>query len=183
LSKVFVGGSRRISRLNVELRKRLEQIVEKQLAVLVGDANGADKAVQDFFRERRYPNVVVFCTEGHCRNNLGEWPVRPIKAPHHTRDFEYFTAKDAAMAREADFGLMLWDGVSAGTLVNVARLVAFDRPVVVYISPRRRFLTLKSREDLAVLLASCPTPVRSRVGEYIAQHAPEFAQPSMFRTG
>jgi hypothetical protein len=183
LSKVFVGGSRRISRLNGDLRKRLEQIVEKQLAVLVGDANGADKAVQDFFRERHYPHVVVFCTEGHCRNNLGEWPVRPIDPPHHTRDFGYFTAKDAAMAREADFGLMLWDGSSTGTLVNVARLVAFNRPVVVYISPQRRFLTLKSREGLAVLLASCPTEVRSRVEEYIAQHAPEFAQPSMFHAG
>jgi hypothetical protein len=183
LSKVFVGGSRRISRLNAELRKRLEQIVEKRLAVLVGDANGADKAVQDFFRERQYPNVVVFCTGGECRNNLGPWPMSPITPPHHTRDFEYFTAKDAAMAREADFGLMLWDGDSAGTLVNVARLVAFHKPVVVYISPQRRFLTLKSREDLDVLLSSCPTAVRSRIGEYIAQHASEFAQPSMFRAG
>ena len=183
MSNVFVGGSRRISRLNVEVRKRLEQIVEKHLAVLVGDANGADKAVQDFFRARHYSNVVVYCTEGHCRNNLGQWSVRPITPPHRTRDFEYYTAKDAAMAREADFGLMLWDGTSAGTLVNVARLVAFHRPVVVYISSQRHFLTLKSREDLADLLASRPTAVRSRVGDYIAQHAPEFAQPSMFRTG
>ncbi len=181
MSKVFVGGSRRISRLNAELRKRLEQIVEKRLAVLVGDANGADKAVQAFFHEHQYPNVVVFCTGGHCRNNLGRWPVNPVKPPHPTRDFEYFTAKDAAMAREADFGLMLWDGDSSGTLVNVARLVAFHKPVVVYISPQHR--TLKSREDLHGLLASCPTEVRSRVGEYIALHAPEFAQPSMFRAG
>jgi len=183
MSRVFVGGSRRISRLNAELRKRLEQIVEKQLAILVGDANGSDKAIQDFFLERNYRNVEVFCTEGHCRNNLGQWPVRAIQPPHHTHDFEYFTAKDAVMAREADFGLMIWDGASAGTLVNVARLVAFRRPVVVYISPQRRFLTLKSRQDLAVLLDSCPTPVRSRVSGYIAQHAPEYAQPSMFHTG
>jgi len=52
------------------------------------------------------------------------------------------------MALDADFGLMLWDGTSAGTLVSVARLVAFHKPVVVYISPQRRFLTLKPREDL-----------------------------------
>ena len=182
MSKVFVGGSRRINRLNDELRKRLDQIVEKQLTILVGDANGSDKAMQNFFRERHYRNVEVFCTEGHCRNNLGQWPVRPIKPPHQTRDFEYFTVKDAAMAREADYGLMLWDGSSAGTLVNVARLVVLRRPVVVYISPMRRFLTLKSREDLADLLATCPTAVRSRVGGYITQHAPELAQPSMFQT-
>ncbi|MBM4296407.1 MAG: hypothetical protein FJ143_01560 [Deltaproteobacteria bacterium] len=182
MSKVFVGGSRRISRLNAALRKRLEQIVEKRLAVLVGDANGADRAVQDFFREREYPNVVVFCTGGQCRNNLGRWPDRTIKPPHHTRDFEYFTAKDAAMANEADYGLMLWDGDSAGTLVNVARLVAFHKPVVVYLSRQRRFVTLKSREDLAVLLSLCRKAERSRLGEYIAEHAPELAQPSMIRT-
>lgn len=181
MSKVFVGGSRRISRLNVELRKRLEQIVEKQLAILIGDANGSDKAIQDFFRERDYRNVVVFCTEGICRNNLGQWPVRPVKPPHHTRNFEYFTAKDAAMAREADYGLMLWDGASAGTLVNVARLVALGRPVVVYVSPMRRFLTLKSRKDHTDLMASCPTAVRTRLGECISQHAPEFVQPTMFQ--
>ncbi|MGZ5441159.1 MAG: hypothetical protein ACXW5U_05340 [Thermoanaerobaculia bacterium] len=40
-----------------------------------------------------------------------------IKPPHRTLDFEYFTAKDAAMAEQADYGLMLWDGESVGTLL------------------------------------------------------------------
>ncbi len=84
------------------------------------------------------------------------------------------------MAREADYGLMLWDGTSAGTLLNVARLVAFNRIVVIYISPQRRFLTLKSHDDFAVLLASCAMSIRSRVGEYIAKYAPEYMQPNMF---
>lgn len=183
MSKVFIGGSRRIGRLNADLRKRLEQVVERDLSVLVGDANGADKAVQAFFSERAYPNVVVFCTGGKCRNNLGRWTVTPVKAPHRTRDFEYFSTKDAAMAREADFGLMLWDGESSGTLVNVARLVAANKPVVVYLSADRRFLTLRSRQDLETFLASRPEEVRSRVGEYIARYASEFGQPKMFNAG
>jgi hypothetical protein len=180
VSKVFVGGSRRISRLSADLRKRLDQIVEKQFAVLVGDANGADKAVQAYIRERQYPQVFVFCTAGECRNNLGDWPLTAVKPPHPTRDFEYFTAKDAAMAREADYGLMLWDGRSSGTLVNVARMVAAQKPVVLYVAPKRSFLTLTSRKDLERLLFSCPAEVRNRVGEYITDHAPEYAQPSIF---
>ena len=180
MSKVFVGGSRRISRLSADLRKRLDQIVEKEFAVLIGDANGADKAVQAYLRERQYPKVFVFCTGGECRNNLGGWPVTAVKPPHPTRDFEYFTAKDAAMAREADYGLMLWDGRSSGTLVNVARMVAAQKPVVLYVAPKRSFLTLKSRKDLEGLLFSCPAEVRNRVGEYITDHAPEYAQPSIF---
>jgi hypothetical protein len=49
MKKVFVGGSRKISRLNEQVRKRLDQIIEKQLQVLLGDANGADKA-DDLYR-------------------------------------------------------------------------------------------------------------------------------------
>ena len=30
----------------------------------------------------------------------------------------YFTAKDLAMAEAADYGLMMWDATSAGTLSN-----------------------------------------------------------------
>ncbi len=81
MKKVFVGGSRRISRLNDMLRKRLDQIVGKNLQVLLGDANGADKAVQAYLDERGYRNVQVFCSAGDCRNNLGSWEVKSIK-PH-----------------------------------------------------------------------------------------------------
>lgn len=180
MNKVFIGGSRRISRLSPDVRRRLDQIVEKRLIVLIGDANGADKAVQAYLRERRYGDVSVFCTSGQCRNNLGGWPVTTIEAPHHARDFAYFTAKDAAMAREADYGLMVWDGESAGTLVNIARLVTLQKPVVLYIVPNRHFVTMKSRTDLSHLLASCAKEVRERVAQYIADHAPEFPQPDLF---
>jgi hypothetical protein len=69
--KVFIGGSRGIRRLGPEVRKRLDEIIRKQLFVLVGDANGADKAVQNYLHERGYDRVEVFCTGGHCRNNVG----------------------------------------------------------------------------------------------------------------
>ncbi|HET9227171.1 MAG TPA: putative addiction module antidote protein, partial [Thermoanaerobaculia bacterium] len=67
MTSVFVGGSRKVSRLSVDLRRRLDQIIDKKLHVLLGDANGADKAVQAYLKERSYPNVVVFCTGGECR--------------------------------------------------------------------------------------------------------------------
>ena len=180
MKSVFIGGSRRLSRLNAEVRGRLDDVMAKQLAVVIGDANGADKAVQSYLMESRFPHVRVFCTGGGCRNNLGNWTLVAIKPPHRTRDFEYFTAKDAAMAEEADYGLMLWDGESAGTLVNVARLVSAGKPVVLYTAPSRSFLTLRTRTDLEQLLGGCPDEVRGRVTHYISQHAPEFAQHAMF---
>lgn len=180
MKHVFAGGSRKVTRLNAEVRERLDNMVEKQLAVFVGDANGADKAIQKYLSERRYPNVLVFCTAGECRNNLGNWPIRAVKAPHSSRDFAFFTAKDAAMASEAEVGFMLWDGQSSGTIVNVARMVSSAKPVVLYISPQRAFATLKSRQDLENLIQGIRDDVAQKVRRYIAEHAREFRQDSIF---
>ncbi|MGH9834019.1 MAG: hypothetical protein ACREBD_16060 [Blastocatellia bacterium] len=175
MKKVFIGGSRRISRLDAEVTRRIDQMIERELDILIGDANGADKAVQTYLSERQYPNVVVFCTGGQCRNNVGEWPVTSVPAPHNVRDFRFYTAKDAAMACEADVGLMLWDGQSAGTIVNVARMVAADKPVVVYVSPTNGFSTVRSHSDLESLLSLCAPNVRERVDEYVLEPAGEIA--------
>jgi hypothetical protein len=165
MKKVFVGGSRKISRLNEQLRKRLDQIIGKRLQILVGDANGADKAVQAYLVERGYPDVQIFCSAGDCRNNLGSWEIKSVKPPHSRRDFEFFTAKDAAMAREADVGLMLWDGHSTGTVVNAARLIAAGKPVVIYVAPEKNFRTLKSRFDFEALLSPCSADIRKRIDQ------------------
>ena len=57
------------------------------------------------------------------------------------------------MAAEATVGLMLWDGRSRGTLMNVLRLVAQDKPVVVYVQPGRSFVEVRRHRDLPGLLA------------------------------
>jgi hypothetical protein len=180
MKKVFLSGSRRLSRLPPEVRQRLGEMIRRQLTILVGDASGADKAIQTYFAEQHYANVLVFCTAGDCRNNVGHWPIRAVDAPHRVRDFAFFTAKDAAMADEADVGLALWDGQSSGTIVNVARLVTRAKPAVVYVAPTKTFSTLKSPDDLVDLLSSAGTDVRARVEEYIHDHVTEFAQPQMF---
>lgn len=182
MKKVFVGGSRRISRLNADICRRLDQMIERNLDVFVGDANGADKAIQAYFRERQYPRVVVFCSAGECRNNLAAWPVQPVTPPHKEKDFEFFTAKDAEMARKADVGFMLWDGKSSGTIVNVARLIAAGKPAVVYVAPKKNFLTLRKTSDLQELLSACPREIQHRIDRYIAKHAEEYEQPSIFAT-
>jgi hypothetical protein len=180
MKTVFLSGSRRISRLPAEVRPRLDEMIRRELTILVGDANGADKALQTYFADQRYANVLVFCTAGDCRNNVGNWPVRAVDAPHRARDFAFFTAKDAAMAEEADVGLALWDGQSSGTIVNVARLVSRSKPAVLYVAPTKTFSTLKTPDDLATLLSSAEAEVRSRAEEYIHDHVAEYAQPHMF---
>ena len=152
-SIVFVAGSRQISRLPAEVGSRLDTMIEKGFQILVGDANGADKAIQRYLADRSYPNVLVHCMKDHCRNNVGNWPTREVAAPRGARGFDYYSLKDRAMAETAEYGLMLWDGKSKGTVNNVVNLSRDHKPVVVYVAPTRQFRTVKTVDDLRDLLA------------------------------
>jgi nucleoside 2-deoxyribosyltransferase len=109
--------------------------------------------------------------------------VTSIKPAHQIKDFAFFTAKDLAMSREADVGLMVWDGKSTGTMVNAARMVAANKPVVVVVvdvSPGKYFSTVRSYSALDELLSHCPSDIRKRIDGYISEHAGEYAQSRLF---
>jgi hypothetical protein len=147
MHSVFVAGSRTLSRLNPQIKERLDNIIDRNLAVLIGDANGADKAIQRYLAKREYGRVTVYCME-ICRNNVGEWPIRSHEAePGTKRDRYYYAIKDAAMAKNATCGFMLWDGLSKGTLANTINLLNADKKVVLYISPRKKFFNLHTLQD------------------------------------
>jgi hypothetical protein len=150
---VFVAGSRQISRLPAEVKTRLDSMIDKGFQILVGDANGADKAVQRYLADKSYPNVLVHCMKDHCRNNVGNWPTREVDAPRGARGFDYYSLQDRVMAEAAEYGLMLWDGKSKGTVNNVVNLSRNHKPVVVYIEPTGQFRTVKTSDDLRDLLA------------------------------
>ena len=150
---VFIAGSRRISRLPPEVRSRIDTMIDKGFQILVGDANGADKAVQRYLAAKGYPNVVIHCMENHCRNNIGHWPTRQVSGPRSARGFGYYSLKDLVMAEAAEFGLMLWDGKSKGTINNVISLSRENKPVVVYVAPAKSFQTVRSFGDLRDVLA------------------------------
>jgi hypothetical protein len=149
MHSVFVAGSRALPKLNTPVKERLDNIVKQNFTVLVGDANGADKAVQRYLAERRYEHVVVYCMDA-CRNNIGNWPTHPHTAkPGLRRDRQYYGIKDLAMAKDAGCGFMIWDGRSKGTLTNIINLVNAEKKVLLYSAPKRHFFTLRTVDDLA----------------------------------
>lgn len=163
MSKVFIGGSRKVTQLSPEVQQRLDRIIKRGYPVLIGDANGADKAVQKYFQEHNYNKVEVFCMEGVCRNNIGGWPSRSITARSSKKDFSYYSSKDKIMADEASIGFMIWDGKSIGTLANVFRLISQSKKVVIYTVPLKKFSDLKNKADLDVFLSSSGNDLRKQV--------------------
>lgn len=150
--KVFIGGSRRVPRLNDGVRERVDNIIRKHFTILVGDAPGADKAVQKYLDDKQYRNVVVYCSGDSCRNNVGRWETRSVAPPSSRKDFHFYAAKDLAMADDADYGFMLWDAKSRGTLTNVANLVRRGKKVLVYLSAAETFVQIGTDHDLEELL-------------------------------
>lgn len=162
MEAVFLGGSRKTRALNEVIRARIENVLQKELPIFIGDANGADKAMQRYLADRGYRHVTVFCAGSECRNNIGQWETRHIEMKGMEKNFAFYAAKDKAMSEEADYGLMLWDGVSNGTLNNVLNLVERGKQVAVYFSPQKKFFNIQSLGDIKLLLSKClPENVRS----------------------
>lgn len=171
MTRVFLGGSLRVARLDPSVLDRLDRIIAKGFPVLVGDANGADKALQHHLFQRRYSSVTVFCSGGLCRNNVGGWTTRSVAVDDHLRGRDFYSEKDRVMAAEASAGLMIWDGQSLGTLMNVFRLASQRKPVVIYAASQKAFHELRNIGDWQALFNQLGPGLRHKVVERIAREA------------
>lgn len=151
MKKVFIGGSRKISKINNEIKKRIDNIIKQNFTILIGDANGVDKSVQKYLTLKEYNKVHVFCTGNKCRNNVGEWDVKYIETNLPRKGYEYYVLKDIEMAKEADYGLMIWDGKSRGTLNNVMNLIACNKKCLLFVTIDNAFYNIRSLNDVQSL--------------------------------
>ena len=180
MMNVFLGGSRRISRLNPEIRQRIDNVLSKGFAILIGDAYGADKAIQKYLAQKGYRNVTVFCSGKECRNNLGNWKTELVATNRTAREFRFYAQKDARMSDDADYGFFLWDGKSKGTLNNIVRLLTRHRSALVYLSPRKTFMTIKDINSLNNIINQCdPETADSlrqvlKIGEHLLNQQSQF---------
>lgn len=155
MTNIFIGGSRKIRHLTQPVLQRLDNIITNQFTVLVGDASGVDVQVQTYLVAHNYRNVTVFCTGHSCRNNIGQWETRNVAVEKGSKGFDFYAVKDLAMAKEANYGLMIWDAKSKGTLNNILNLLRLDKKTVVYFAPTHSFQTVRTADDLQNLLTLC----------------------------
>jgi hypothetical protein len=175
---VFFGGSRRITRLDPVLRAHIDKELEESDVVLIGDASGADKAIQVYLAENHRADVIVYCSGEMCRNNVGQWMTNRVETQRQKRDLEFYRVKDRAMADRADFGFMVWDGRSRGTILNVVDLLEKGKHAIVYFQPDKAVSKIEDRRSLEKLLnrngsemslerldrfGSTPTPSRAQL--------------------
>jgi hypothetical protein len=146
---VFISGSIDIKRLPDPVKHRLNNVVKNRLGVLIGDASGIDTLVQSYLQT--YPNVTVYCSGNRCRNNVGNWKVIYVPVEKKSRGREFYTKKDQRMSEKADFGLIIWNGISKGSYRNINDLAERGKKVVVYVKPDNRFHIVRKEEDIFTL--------------------------------
>ena len=153
--KVFIAGPRAISKFNNKVEERLFNIYSRQITVVVGDADGIDKAVQQYFYDLKYQNVSVYASQGKARFNIGNWKVENVEVAKKLRGFDFYSAKDVKMAEEADYGFMLWNGKSKGTLNNIINLIKRNKKTLVYFIPENDFYVISKINDFENILNKC----------------------------
>lgn len=153
MTTVFLSGSRRITRLPEDVALRLDAMVDGELEIVLGDANGADRLMQAYLDRKGYRRVRVFHSRASYRNNLGAWPSEQVDVEPGVTGRAFYTRKDKRMAEAADFGLIVWDGKSEGSLANARELAQLGKKSVVYVVPRRAFTVVREPAELAALEA------------------------------
>lgn len=153
MHKVFISGSMSIKHIDSKVIERLYNIIASQYEIIVGDADGVDSSIQSLLKDRQTKNVTVYCTGDAPRNNLGSWSVEKVQTIEKPGSRAFFTAKDLKMAESCDYGFMVWDTKSTGTLSNAIELLKRNKYSLVYINKVKEFLKIKKAEDLEKLLS------------------------------
>lgn len=167
MTTVFIAGSIAISRLDKKVQDRIGKIAESDLNVVVGDADGADTSIQQCLQHFGAKNVTVYCTGDTPRNNVANWRVHNVVSKARPGTRAYFTAKDLEMARSSDYGLMIWDCKSTGTLSNVIELLSEKKKSVVFVNKNKEFCTISDRSGLNNLLSFMSEHARAKAEQKI----------------
>lgn len=167
MTTVFIAGSISISRLHEKVADRINKIVSSDFNVVVGDADGADTSIQECLQRYQAGKVTVYCTGDSPRNNVAEWPIHRVVSKAKAGTRAYFTAKDLEMARHSDYGLMVWDCKSTGTLSNVIELLREKKKSVVFVNKNKDFVTVSDKGGLERLVAFMSDHARAKAEEKI----------------
>ena len=140
--KVFISGSISIKKLPNKVKESLFKIINKNLEILVGDANGIDSLIQDFCKENKYFNLTVYTIGLFPRykadKNFNVIKINVLDDIKKGRQRQQ--EKDKQMTLDSDYSLVIWDGKSKGSYSNIIRAINNNQKLKVYLTRINDFL-------------------------------------------
>lgn len=142
---VFISGSSKTQdKTSQYYRKQLPKSVKSEIdsyirrddKILVGDAPGIDRQVQNYLVSKGYSNVVVYGPGKKVRYSANKnWKTKPVDAPQYEpMSPEWLREKDIAMTNDSTKGLavVLDKGGAKATRNNVKRLIEQSKDVKIF---------------------------------------------------
>lgn len=128
--KIFISGSKSISKLPELAKIFIDQFIENNDEILVGDCYGVDAVVQKYLDSKGYSNVTIYCSSETPRNNFVTRAkvCSCAEAAKGLAGSAFHYVKDIQMAQDCDTALMIWDGKSKGTGENIRRVKEMGKP-------------------------------------------------------
>ena len=131
--KIFISGSKSISTLPELAKTFIDQFIENNDEILIGDCYGIDAVVQKYIESKRYSNITIYCSGVTLRNNFTSF-AKIYSCAEAAKDLtgsNFHYVKDIQMAIDCDQALMIWDGKSKGTAENLQRIKEMGKPFAV----------------------------------------------------
>lgn len=140
--KVFISGSISLKDIPEKAKKSLQNIIQANLDVLVGDADGIDSLIQQFYDSNNYHNVTIYSISDFPRNRYSSKFAfeKVIVSDEIKKERERQTFKDVVMTKDCDYGFVIWDGKSKGSYNNILRFIEQNKPVKVFLNTTDDFL-------------------------------------------
>lgn len=160
---IFISGSRNglvFGKLPKPVTEKIDDMMTKGYKILVGDANGVDKAVQSYLSEHNYHKTIIYYSGTQPINRASmDWPAKRVEVSPGLSGREMHTVKDIEMTNDCDGGFMVWNctylnrfgkkSVSKGTLSNMIRVLGQNKPAIVYNINDEKFYYLHNIEELS----------------------------------
>jgi len=144
MRKVFISGSRSIRRLDNLVINSLNKIISKGMRILIGDAKGVDRLVQEYLAEKGYFNATVYTVCSSPRNLASSrFLIKRISVSRDLKGRKLHEQKDIIMTKECDYLFVIWDGKSKGSYNNILRGIEYGKKIKVYYEKENRFLDVK----------------------------------------
>ena len=142
-STLFVSGSSKTQskdseyfrkKLPKQVRKELKEAMRNRDKIVVGDAPGIDRQVQDYLKSKGYKDVEVYGPGKQVRYSSDpDWKTKAIDSKYPEGSKEWLAEKDKVMSKIADRGLAITlDEGSRATRNNIDRLSEQGKDVSVF---------------------------------------------------
>jgi hypothetical protein len=123
--KLLLMGSKafKAEKLPTEVTSRIDEAIDQNMTILVGEALGAPRLYQDYLQSKDYRNVIV----GHAKSmryNAGNW-----KTKQYGNDLK---ERERGMIEDCDSAVVIWTDASGVIAENLELLKNLGKPTFIY---------------------------------------------------